>query len=529
MPGLKGGTSIELRLYQQETISAVRKRQAEGVTRQLVVLPTGTGKTVVFVSLAKQMNCRTLIVAHREELINQAADKCRMVWPGADVGVVMADRDEYDRQVVIASIQSASRPKRIERLQEQDFKLIVIDEAHHATATTYIDIIKGLGFMDNNPDKLLTGYTATARRGDKIGLRNVFQEIVFERSIAAMTKAGYLSDLRGIRVSTGLDLDHVATRHGDFIESQLSSVVNCVNRNEIIRDTWLEHAADRRTLAFTVDVQHALDVAATFQDAGIPAEAVYGDMPKQNRHDLLQAFHNGEVKVLTNCNLLVEGFDEPATDCLLMARPTKSTGLYIQMAGRGTRLYPGKQDCLVIDFTDSRHDVCMLGTLAGFDLRQGQSVREAIEEQEKRQNRSKELLRSMPVTAQSFDVLDKSLFRWIQAGTDWRLPLEPGCFAVLRHIENDSYRVGIIKDRQAFALSELNLPLGYALGVAEDYARKNTAAFARKDAAWREHPASPKQIDLLKKLGLYRGRTTKGQAADLLDKFFASKNNRVAL
>jgi ATP-dependent helicase IRC3 len=270
-------------------------------------------------------------------------------------------------------------------------------------------------------------------------------------------------------------------------------------------------------------VQHALDVAATFQDAGIPAKAVYGDMQKQDRHGILQAFHNGDIKVLTNCNLLTEGYDEPATDCLLMARPTKSTGLYIQMAGRGTRLYPGKQDCLVIDFTDSRHDVCMLGTLAGFNLKQGQSIRQAIEEQEKRQSRSKELLTTVSATTQSFDVFDKSVFRWIQTGADWRLPLNPGCYALLRHVDGDSYRVGIIKDRQAFALSELNLPLGYAQGVAEDYARKNAAVFARKDAAWREHPASPKQIELLKKLGLYRGRTTKGQAADPLDKFFASK------
>jgi ATP-dependent helicase IRC3 len=228
---------MELRPYQQEAITAVLKRQAEGITRQLVALPTGTGKTVVFASLAKQMNCRTLIIAHREELINQAADKCRMVWPGADVGVVMADRDEYDRQVVVASIQTACRPKRIKRLREQDFNLLIIDEAHHSTASTYMDVIEGLGFMADNPDKLLVGVTATAKRGDKIGLRHVFQEITFERSIAAMTKAGYLADLRGIRVSTGLDLNRIATRYGDFVESQLASVVNCANRNEIIRDT----------------------------------------------------------------------------------------------------------------------------------------------------------------------------------------------------------------------------------------------------------------------------------------------------
>jgi superfamily II DNA or RNA helicase len=518
---------MELRHYQAEAINTIVSRWKDGITRQLVALPTGTGKTVVFASLAKQFNCRTLIIAHRGELITQAVDKCRLIWPKVDIGVVMAGQNEPERQVVVASVQTACRPRRLKQLQEKGFKLLIIDEAHHAVSSTYTDLIKGLRFMDDDQNKLLIGVTATAKRGDKVGLRHVFQEITFERSIAAMTKAGYLADLRGLRVSTGLNLDRVATRCGDFVESQLASVVNCVNRNEIIRDTWLEHAYDRRTLAFTVDVQHAKDLAGAFSNVGIPAGAVYGDMPKEIRRGLLNDFHKGEIKVLTNCNLLTEGYDEPATDCLLMARPTKSSGLYIQMAGRGTRLYPGKQDCLVIDFSDSRHDVCMLGTLAGIRLKQGQSLREAVQEQEKHQrSRSRNLSTALQTTEENFDILDKSVFRWIQANTEWRLPLEPGCYAVLRPVEGDHYWAGVIKGKHGFALSEMALPLGYAQGVVEDYARKNAAAFARKDAAWRNHPATAKQIDLMKKLELYQGTVTKGEAADILDRFFALMPNR---
>ncbi|MBC7106262.1 MAG: restriction endonuclease subunit R, partial [Firmicutes bacterium] len=230
---------------------------------------------------------------------------------------------------------------------------------HHAVARTYVFVLERLGFMSGDPDKLLLGVTATPVRGDKVGLGAVFQKIVYQRSLLWMVRAGYLVDFRGLVVDTGVDLGDVRVVAGDFADADLEGVLNTEDRNGLIARAYLDHTAGRRAVAFTAGVQHALDLAATFRAAGVTAEAVSGETPEEERRKLLSAFRAGDVRVLCNCNLLTEGWDEPSLDCILMARPTKSKALYLQMLGRGARPYPGKQDCLVIDFVDNtgRHDV----------------------------------------------------------------------------------------------------------------------------------------------------------------------------
>jgi superfamily II DNA or RNA helicase len=197
---------LSIRPYQLEAIEAVKEARSSGINRQLISLPTGTGKTVTFAALAQDLNSKTIILAHREELIHQAADKFRLVWPEADIGVVMADSNDMDKQIVIASVQTVSRPKRLEALKELGFKLMIVDEAHHAASESYRNVINGLGFTKNNTDKLLVGVTATPTRGDGHSLGDIFESIIFERSISTMIKAGYLSDLKGKRILTHTDL-----------------------------------------------------------------------------------------------------------------------------------------------------------------------------------------------------------------------------------------------------------------------------------------------------------------------------------
>src|ERR1700674_4281194 len=180
---------LNLRDYQSECIETVLNEFKAGVTRQLVSLPTGSGKTVVMGALARELNKKTLLIAHREELITQAVDKFKLVWPGVDIGVCMGERDEINAQVVVASIQSASRPKRLAKLKELGFELMMIDEAHHSASDSYQSVIRTLGF-GSDLQKLLLGVTATPKRSDKLGLDDTFTHVTFSRSISTMIKAG---------------------------------------------------------------------------------------------------------------------------------------------------------------------------------------------------------------------------------------------------------------------------------------------------------------------------------------------------
>ena len=193
---------IKPRHYQIEAVKKILTKWQEGVTRQLISIPTGTGKTIIFGLVAEALQEHTLVLAHREELLHQAKSKIKLVYPDADIGILKAgEHGGLNRQICIASIQTATR--HIEQLMMRGDKLIICDEAHHAPSKSYKKIFQELGFMAGNPSKLLLGVTATAYRGDSTGLDEVFQEIVFERSIMTMMKSGYLCDVRCLEVNTG--------------------------------------------------------------------------------------------------------------------------------------------------------------------------------------------------------------------------------------------------------------------------------------------------------------------------------------
>lgn len=370
---------MNLRPYQRECIHALIAAYKAGRRRLLVSLPTGTGKTVVFAHLprALRMKKRMLILAHREELIVQAVDKLRAADPHLTIGVEKADHYAGDEaSVVVASVATLGRvvTSRLRRFDPAQFSVVVVDEAHHAVADSYRRVLEHFGAFAPGATQMVVGFTATPKRGDKSGLQDVFEDIAFARTLPAMVRHGYLCPLRGWRVTTSVDLDDVRTRRGDFVERDLATAVDVAQRNRVLVEQYEKLAAGRRMIVFCAGVHHAHSVAAAFVAAGVPAAAVWGDMAPDERRGALQAFRDGALRVLTNCNVLSEGFDEPRVEAVMLARPTKSQLLYAQMVGRATRTHPGKVDALVIDVVDStrRHRLVgldhLFGLPAGFDL-----------------------------------------------------------------------------------------------------------------------------------------------------------------
>jgi hypothetical protein len=279
-------------------------------------------------------------------------------------------------------------------------------------------------------------------------------------------------------------------------------------------------------LGFCVDVQHAKDLAEEFNANGIATKAVYGAMDREERKQVLKDFSEGKYRVLTNCQLLTEGFDEPSIDCIIMGRPTKSTPLFTQMVGRGTRIYPNKKNCLILDMVDvsSRHDLCTCkNTLEGAFVEVDGKKKKIQEDDPSRVKKAaKSSTPDLNVEldrVEEFEFFAASHFAWTQVGESWHLSLGSQRDVWVRQGKGGFLVVAQI-DGELINLSNRELPLDYAIGLAEDFSRKQTvtSAWARKDAPWRTEPATTKQLETLEKLGIkFNYGVSKGDAARLLD------------
>lgn len=373
---------MKLRPYQTDAIAAISRDWQAGISDVLLVAATGAGKTVIFLRLLMDAldgsAKRALILAHRQELIDQPLERIGQIdadWLMRDavlrprVGVVMGERDDCDRELVIATVQSLASPKRLGRLLAHGpIDILITDESHHATAPTYLKVYEALKAA--NPGLLHLGVTATPIRGDGNGLAKVYRKDSARITIADLVKQGYLVRPRWLGISTGLSLAGVQSSGGDFVQSQLAKVFDTPSGRRIIVDAYREYAATRRAIAFTASVAGAHDLAAAFNDAGIPAAAVDGTTPKEERREILAAFRRGEVQVIANCQVLTEGFDAPGTGCILMCRPTRSDSLYVQCMGRGLRPVLGiaqpDEDCLILDFLPQEtRNIVMAGDVLG--------------------------------------------------------------------------------------------------------------------------------------------------------------------
>jgi ATP-dependent helicase IRC3 len=526
--------TLPLRDYQIEAVEAVQAAAERGVRRPLVALPTGTGKTVVFSELIRRRGGRALVIAHRDELITQACDKLRMVDADLRVGVVQGERDEHDAAVVVASIQTLSRERRMARLlgrgdqrslfPADPFTTVVIDEAHHAAASTYRTAVAQLGGFDLDAGPLVVGVTATPERGDGVGLDAVFEEIVYQRDLLDMVRAGYLCDLRAVRVHVELNLDNLKVRAGDFGDEELGRALIESAAPEHALAAYQQHAAGRKALIFTPTVEVAQLMAEAFAGAGIAARWLSGEMAREQRAETLAAFRAGEVRVLANCMILTEGYDEPSVDCLIMARPTRSRPLYVQMVGRGTRRAPGKADCLVIDLLGNsrRHQLMTVASLAGLhpDELAGRTLAGAVAEREEPEQVVGDHVPGGQVVGEVVDLFAESELSWSPGQGFYVLSGGEHGQVVIRQGETGAWSATVIPARGGGpqVLGD-GLDLGYAQGIAEDWVRGVRAdRLADRSAAWRSRPASDRQIALLRERGIeVQPGLTAGAASDLID------------
>jgi ATP-dependent helicase IRC3 len=360
--------ALALRPYQRDAIAAVLAARRAGVRRMVICLPTGAGKTVIFAELARMAKRTVLVLAHREELLAQAREKIENAL-GGDALAAIEQGERHapkDAKVIVCSIRSLHAERLEQVLAGRDIGLVIYDECHHAAAADNLRVLRRLGAFDAGFTGTLLGFTATTARGDGKGLDAVFEKVVFARTLPELIDDGYLVKLRGLRVATTADLSALSRQGLDFQEEELAYAVDIDERNALVARSIQELARDRRTIAFCVTVSHARNLCMSLNRLGVPAGIVYGAMPAEDRQKALAAFRAGRTQVLTNVAVLTEGFDDPGVSCVAMARPTRSDGLYAQCVGRGTRLHPGKKDCLILDFVDlAALDLCTLPSLFG--------------------------------------------------------------------------------------------------------------------------------------------------------------------
>lgn len=345
----------QLRPYQQEAIAAVVAARKRGVRRQVVCLPTGAGKTVIFSRLARMAKRQVLVLAHRAELLEQAREKlARALGDPRLVAIEAADRRAPDdAKVVVCSLRSLHDARLARVMARRRVGLVIYDECHHAVADDNLRVLTSLGAFEPDWEGTLLGFTATPQRADGVALEKVFEEIVYSRGLPEMIADGYLVGVRGYRIATAADLSQLSTGGQDFVVEELAEAVDIEERNALVARSLQELARDRRSIVFCVTVAHARRLARALNAVGIASGVVHGELQPDVRADLLARFRRGELTALTNVGVLTEGFDDPEVSCVAMARPTRSQGLYAQCVGRGMRPYPGKRDCLILDFVDA--------------------------------------------------------------------------------------------------------------------------------------------------------------------------------
>jgi DNA repair protein RadD len=335
---------IQLRDYQKKAIEKIRMSFQKGHKRVLLVAPTGSGKTVVACSMIQQAmakNSQVLFVAHRRELVKQCSKKLSEF--GVDHGIIMALQSPNSyANTQISSIQTFTRRKDREGFIKPRANLIIIDEAHRSTSKSFQALI------NEYPEAYVIGLTATPCRTDGSGLGNIYDDLIECENIKTLTRQGFLVPSK-IVAPTLPDLKGIKTVGGDYEKKSLSQKMD---QPKLIGDIvmhWEKFADNRPTVVFATSIAHSKHIRNIFLNSNISAGHIDGEMDELEREEQLDLLHQGKIKVLCNCQVLTEGWDEPKVSCVILARPTKSYGLYLQMVGRSLRIYPGKKDTLIID------------------------------------------------------------------------------------------------------------------------------------------------------------------------------------
>lgn len=367
---------MELRPYQQEAREAIFEQWDGGVLKTLLVLPTGCGKTIVFAKVTEdcvRRGDRVLILAHRGELLEQAADKIRQ---STGLGCAVEKAEETCMgswfRVVVGSVQTMMREKRLGQFPEDYFQTIIIDEAHHCISDSYQKV------LNHFSSAKILGVTATPDRGDMRNLGSYFESLSYEYTLPKAIKEGYLSPIKALTIPLKIDMTGVGVQAGDFKASDISTALDPYLQG--IAQEMEKYCKDKKTVVFLPLVKTSQKFRDLLNAHGFRAAEVNGD--SQDRSEVLEAFDLGEYNVLCNSMLLTEGWDCPSVDCVVVLRPTKVRSLYCQMVGRGTRLSPGKDHLLLLDFLwhTERHELCHPASLICQDEEVAKKMTEHIEQ-----------------------------------------------------------------------------------------------------------------------------------------------------
>jgi superfamily II DNA or RNA helicase len=539
---------LKLRDYQERALANIDQAEREGVRRPLVVHPTGTGKTVTFGAAVNRRRDkgRSLIMVHRDELASQTIEKLSWQAPELSTGLVKAASNEVGADVVVVSVQTGHRDARLAQILESQEKYgaigtVIVDEAHYAPAPSWTKMLTGLGAF-NPYGPLTVGFTATPERDGKT--LGVWEKVVDYMSIREAIYEGHLVPiLPAVVVETKMDMTHVRKTGGDYSDGDLGREIEGSGAIAQMADAVVEHAADRKGVAFLPTVRTSELLAEALRARGIRAEHVGGTTPTEERRAILARLKTGETTWVTNCAVLTVGFDEPSISAVLVGRPTRSHGLYVQMVGRGTRLAPGKRDLLVIDIVGAsqRHELVGMVDL-GLDLDDPRKKKEPGEKQacpmcgepcDVAEHRCALCHRYLPASIVAVgdtrhencrtrapgavDVFGSSRLSWLPVGPAWVLGAGKEV-VVMVPAGIDTWKLATYENGKVKILHD-TLPSDWAVGIGEDRA-KAFQKLAERSARWRNMPVSTLQKSRLLREGLPEKALprvrTQGDAADLL-------------
>lgn len=547
---------LRLRGYQQEALAAVDDELTR-VNRTAVVLPTGLGKTVVFAELirrATERGQRALVLVHREELAEQAKAKVHSAAPHLSVGIVKAERNEVDADVIVASVQTLASVKR--REQVTGIGIVIVDECHHAVARTWMEVLTHFGCFgctcpdigddnwktahdDGCPDRNdrptpCVGFTATLTRTDGKGLGDVWESVAYEKDILYGIDNGYLAEPRGKAVTVdGLDLATVAKSRGDYQEGQLGEAMEAAGAGEVIARAYREHAGGRQGVLFAPTVATADSFADSLRAAGIVTELITGETSREDRDLIFKRYAAGEIQVLSNVMVLTEGWDMPQCSVAVIARPTQSPGLYTQMVGRVLRPFPGKVDALVLDVVGvaGQHKLQSLTQLVKTEVRDGESLSEARERIAKEiKAAGGSVARGIggAVAARDVELFANSHSVWLQTyGGTWFIPVRGGIVFLWPESTPGLYTVGVKDERGKGERVIEGVTLEYGMAHGEQLAEERDPMVATKGRSWRRTKPSAAQMDLAIRLQLADpaavAEMRKGELSDLISVHMASR------
>lgn len=513
------------REYQTEAIEAIAKAWRRGIAMPAIEMACGLGKTVIFSWIGRYWHeagnddhaAGVLVLVHRDELVRQAVSKYHDVAPALTVGVIKAQVKQTRADVIVASVQTLARNERLCRELAARTGLVIVDECHHATAPSYRKILKWMGCEDGST--LGLGVTATMMRADKAALGDVFGEIVYTRGVLWGIQNGYLADIKGYGITAAdFDMSKVRVTAGDFNEGQLGEALSNSHAFEIGAAKWNEYARDLPGLIFTPTVDTAYQAAEVHCAAGIETRVITGAMAAVERRAVLAEFEAGEIQAIANCAVLTEGTDLPRATVCALYRPTKSASLFMQIVGRVLRPYPGKDNAVLLDLVaaSARHKLASLGTLAGAEVYETESLEEAAErieaqdaelaEAQAEEDASATLLTPAMITLEAsedrvLDLFGSSRQQWLRTRAGyWFLSTRSEIVAIVP-ADGSSWNVGYYGRRGGGGLITSNVTMPDAMLAGERYV-STQGTVTGKSARWRAGQPTAAQVAECKKLGI---------------------------